>query len=388
MRKYQFTSSIPTKVIFGDGAISHLAASLAQYGKKVLLVYGGSSIKKTGLYDTVTAILKDNGFEWWDLPGVDPNPRIATVQKGGEMCREHGIEVVLAVGGGSVIDCSKGISTAAFYEGDAWDLAANPKLVKQALPLVVISTMAASGSEMDAGAVITNPAINVKGGIHGAILAPKVSILDPAYTYTVPNRQTAAGTADIFTHVIENYFDPVDDIYLSDCFAESILKTCVKYGPIALAEPDNFEARANLMWAAPWAMTALVSGGRATAPTLHGMQHPLGAYYDIIHGEGLAILMPHWFRYILSDSTVDRFAKYGVNVFGIDASLPKYEIANKAIEATEDFFFNKLGIPRILSEIGCDDKNLDDIAKQAVGRGNQYVPLSKEDMIKIYLAAM
>jgi butanol dehydrogenase len=389
MRTYQFMHSTPTTVYFGGGSIANLARSLAQYGKKVLLVYGGNSIKKSGLYDTVTGILKDNGFQWWELSGVKPNPEIASVDAGAKICKEHGVEVVLAVGGGSTVDCAKGICAAAYYDGPAWDLAEDRSKFVDALPLVDVLTLAATGSEMDAGGVITNPDKHIKSGIFHPKLTPKVSILDPVYTYTVPRNQTAAGTADIFAHTIETYFDPSMDLYFIDGIAESILRTCVKYGPVAMNDPTNFEARANLMWASPWAINGLIGGGRMSGWTLHGLQHPIGAYYDNTHGDGLAILTPHWFRKILSDKTVDMFVKYGINVFGIDKNLPKFEIANLAIAATEDFLFNKLEIPRKLSDIGVDSRHIEAMARQAAeGMARAYVPLTYQDCVELYQAAL
>jgi len=259
----------------------------------------------------------------------------------------------------------------------------------KALPLFVVLTLAATGSEMDAGGVITNTITKVKSGVHGPALYPKVSFLDPTYTYTVPRRQTAAGTADIFTHTIENYFDTAKDTYFVDGVAESVLRTCVKYGPVACEDPTNEEARANLMWCAPWAINGLISCGRNEGWSLHGMQHPIGAWYDITHGEGLAILMPHWMRRCLNDETLFKFVQYGVNVFGIDPNLDPYDIANKAIECTEDFMFNKLGIPRTLSEIGVDDKHFDEMAADAaMGLAHGFVPLTKEDVVELYKKAL
>jgi len=391
MRTYQFQFNMPTKVYFGDGAIQHLDAALSPYGKKVLMVFDKNTANATGIYDIVTAMFKENGYTWWEYSNVDPNPRLTSVVEGAKICKDNGIEAVLAIGGGSVIDCSKAICAAALYDGDPWDFSRDRNLLKAALPLVVICTMASTGSEMNAGAIITNTELKIKGGGFGnELLIPKVSILDPKYTYSVPKRHVAAGCADIFIHTIERYFDPVDDIYLIDGFAESVLRTCVKYGPIALAEPDNFEARANLQWAAPWAISNLTGGPRLTTSTLHPLQHPIGAYHDIVHGEGLAILMPHWMRYILGKSnTIDKFATYGVNVFDLDPSLPKEELANRAIEATEDFFFNKLGIPRTLSEIGVTEEFFDEMAEQAAKMGHlMYKPLTEEDVKNIYKAAM
>ena len=392
MRTYQFEYYTPTKVFFGDGAIEHLTSSVLEYGKKVLLSFDANTAKFTGLYDVVTAMFKENGIEWKELTGIKPNPRLDSVVEGADICKANGIEVVVAIGGGSVIDCSKAVCAAACYDGDPWDLAGGGpgtgSKIKKALPLIAICTMASTGSEMDGGAIITNTKINVKSGISGPLLLPKVSILDPKYTYTVPKRQVAAGAADIFIHTSETYFDQSTDLYLVDGFAESIMKTIVKYAPVALADPENFEARANLLWAAPWAINGLCRGGRMSGWTLHGLQHPIGAFHDIVHGEGLAILMPHWMRYILSDETVDCFVKYGVNVFGIDPSLPKMEIANKSIEATEDLFFNKMGIPKTLSAIGVTEEFFSEMADQAVQRPGMYVQLSKEDVINIYKAAM
>ena len=396
MREYQFRYYTPTKVFFGAGAIEHLDESLAPYGKKVLMVFDKNTATATGIYDYVTNLFREKGYQWWEYDKVDPNPRLRSVIEGAKICKENDIEAVLAIGGGSVIDCSKAIRAAAFFPGDLddydglWAWGATFGAVTKTLPMVVICTMASTGSEMDGGAVITNEHTHQKGGAFmGDLFLPNVSILDPKYTYSVPKRHVAAGAADIFIHTSETYFDPATDIDLVDGFAESIMKTVAKYAPIALKEPENFEARANLMWAAPWAINGLLSGGRMSGWTLHGLQHPMGAYHDIIHGQGLAILMPHWMRHILSDATVDRFVRYGVNVFGIDPSLDKYEIANKAIEATEDLFFNKMEIPRTLSAIGMTDEYFDEMATQATARPmGMYVPLTKEEVIEIYKAAL
>lgn len=384
-----FNFHVPTDIRFGKGVAEKIGETVKPYGKKALIVYGGSSIKKNGVYDTVTKSLKENGIEWLELPGVEPNPRVTSVDKGADICKKNGIDIVIAVGGGSCADCAKGICAAAFYDGPAWDLIEKHIPLQKALPLFVVLTLAATGSEMDAGGVITNPDTKEKSFIGGPLLLPKVSFLDPTYTYTVPRRQTAAGTADIYAHTIETYFDSATDTFFVDGVAESIIKTCVKYGRLAMDEPENDEARSNLMWAAPWAINGLIGCGRKEGWTLHGMQHPIGGRYDIVHGEGLAVLTPHWFRKILSDKTVDKFVQYGVNVFGIDQSLPKFEIANKAIEKTEDFLFNQLEIPRTLGELGVDDKHLEEMADLAVpGMARAYVPLTKEDIIEIYKKAL
>ena len=385
----RFTYHIPTEIRFGKGVAKEIGKTVSSYGKKALLVYGGSSIKKNGVYDDVTGSLKEAGIEWLELPGVQPNPKASLAQKGIELCKENNIDFVISVGGGSSCDCAKGICGGFYYDGTLREMIENHVSAVRALPLFVVITLAATGSEMDDGAVITVEETNNKSGIHGPAIYPTVSFLDPSYTYTVPKRQTAAGTADIFTHVVENYFDSAKDTYFTDGVCESILRTCVKYGPVAVNEPDNDEARSNLMWASSWAMSGLVMGGRNEGPTLHPLQAPIGGWYDNTHGEGLAILMPHWFRRILSDDTLDKFVQYGINVFGIDKDLDKYRIAEKAVEATEDFFFNKLGIPRTLGEIGVDDKHFAEMADAALPRlAHAYVSLSKEDIIDLYKKAL
>ena len=395
MREYQYNYYTPTRIYGGAGAIENLLPELNKYGKKVLMVFDKNTASATGIYDYVTKMFKDNGFQWWEFDGVEPNPRLSNVIAAAKIGKANNVDVILAIGGGSVIDCSKAIRASVFYPDlddydGLWAWGSKFGAITKTLPLIDICTMASTGSEMDGGAVITNEHTHQKGGaFFGDAFLPKVSILDPKYTYSVPKRQVAAGVADIFIHTSETYLDNGDGTYLVDGFAEAIMRTCVKYGPVALADPQNFEARQNLQWAAPWAINGLVGAGRTSGWTLHGLQHPMGAFHDIIHGQGLAILMPRWMRYVLSEETVDVFAKYGVGVFGIDASLDKHEIANKAIEATEDFFFNKLQIPSTLSAIGMTDEHFEEMAEMAANGGRMmFVPLTKEDIIKIYKASL
>lgn len=243
-----FNYSIPTKIFFGKGQIEILGKEIKKYGNKVLIVYGGGSIKKNGVYDEIVNIFKDNNINFWELSGVEPNPRITTVRKGIKMCKENDIDFILAVGGGSSIDCSKVIAAGYYYKGDPWDIVLNSSKIENAIPLGTILTLSATGSEMNAGAVITNLETNEKLGTHHPSMAPKFSILDPSYTFTVPAKHTAAGIADIMSHTFENYFSKTKEAYLQNRMAESILKTCIEYGKVAMEEPENYEARANLMW--------------------------------------------------------------------------------------------------------------------------------------------
>jgi alcohol dehydrogenase YqhD (iron-dependent ADH family) len=352
-----FAFHVPTKIYFGKGQASHLA-ELADYGKSVLMVYGGGSIKKikmgdTTLYDGVRKILADAGLTVHELSGIAPNPKIQSVREGAAICKEKGIDMVLAVGGGSTIDAAKLIAAAAKYDGDAWQLVHHGERILDALPIFTVLTLSATGTEMNRFSVISDMTINEKWGTSSVFLKPEFSVLDPELTYTVSARQTAAGTADIMSHVMECYFTKVD-AFLQARFSEAILKTCIHYGPRAIADPYDYEARANLMWSSSWALNGLVEAGGEVTWGLHPIEHELSAYYDIVHGEGLAVLTPVWMRFAIEEdpSTIEKFAEYGVNVWGIPDGDDKLAIAKEAIERTDAFFRNDLKIPMSLKEIG------------------------------------
>ncbi len=380
-----FTYAIPTVIHFGKGQIEKLGAEIAQRSRKVLVVYGGGSVKRNGIYDAALAQLKAHGVEWAELSGVEPNPRVATVRGGVRLCREQGLDGVLALGGGSVIDCSKGVAAGALYDGDPWDFPAGKAVPEKALPLFTVLTMAATGSEMDSIAVISNPETNEKEAFAGSCCYPAVSILDPTYTYSLPAAQTAAGTADIMSHTFENYFSPIETNYLADSLAEAILRSCVKYGPKAMETPDDYEARANLMWNASWAINGFLDMGKPVAWSVHRMEHELSAFYDVTHGVGLAILTPNWMRYVLSDKTEARFARYGAAVWGLDPALPAREAAEAAIRKTREFF-SSLGLPATLAELGIGPEHFEEMARKARNSGfdKTFVPLSVEDIVSIY----
>ncbi|MGG7096333.1 iron-containing alcohol dehydrogenase [Clostridium sardiniense] len=386
-----FDYSIKTEVYFGKGKIRSLGRILQRYGEKVLLVYGGGSIKKIGLYEKVKSILEENNIECIELGGVDPNPRIESVREGVKLVHENSIDMILPVGGGSTIDCAKAISGASFYDGDPWEIVKNPSKIEKALPIISILTLSATGSEMDPFAVISNMDTNEKLGLGNEILRPVASILDPEYTYSVPKNQTAAGTADIMSHVFEVYFSKTKDAYLQDRMAEGVLKTCIKYGEIAYNEPENYEARANLMWASSLAINGLLSCGKeGTAWSVHPIEHELSAFYDITHGVGLAILTPNWMKFVLNEDTLEKFYEFGVNVWDIDKSLDKKEVANLAIEKTRNYF-KKLGIPGKLREIGIGDEKFEIMAEKAVKVGGLkygYRALNKDDVISIFKASL
>jgi alcohol dehydrogenase YqhD (iron-dependent ADH family) len=352
-----------------------------------LLTYGGGSIKRIGLYDRVVAELKAADMELFELSGIEPNPRIESVREGVKICKQENIDVLLAVGGGSTIDATKFMAAGACVEHDPWEFfGANAKPIERALPIVTILTLAATGSEMDTAGVISNLETGDKLGRLAQPLLPKVSFLDPTLTYSVSKYQTACGSADIMSHILEVYFNTQEDLYMLDTFMEGMLKTIVKYAPIALAEPENYEARANLMWTSSWAINGFINGGKRKAWSCHPMEHELSAIYDITHGLGLAILTPRWMEYCLDETTVDKYVQYGVNVFGIDAKMDKMDIAKESIRLTAEFLFDKLGLQRTLSEVGIKREDFHTMAQKACRYGNikGFKTLTVKDVERIY----
>ena len=384
-----FDYMTPTRLIFGRDAIVKLPEVMTQFGKKILLTYGGGSIKKIGLYQKVLEMLK--GYDIVELPGIQPNPKYdPSVLDGVRLCKEHNVDVILSVGGGSVLDCSKAIAAGAKYDGDPWDLISYKVKAKAALPIVDIITLAATGSEYDCGGVISRTETNDKIGYIDPLLFPVVSILDPVYTFTVSKKQTAAGIADAMNHTIEQYF-VADSTLLNDGFCESMLRSLMTNGRKCLENPEDYTARAEMMLACTYGCNGILALGNSYSGwPCHGIEHALSAYYDITHGEGLAIITPRWMRHILSEKTMDRFVKYGINVFGIDPTLPKQEIAGKAIDATYEFF-ESINIPMHLREVGIDESRIDEMAHHiAVNEGldKAYAPLTEQDIKEILLESL
>ena len=380
-----FTYEIPVKVHFGPNQLSLLPQELAAFGRNVLLVYGGGSIKKTGLYGQIMELLE--GFDVVELSGIEPNPRVDSVRKGIALCRQHHIDVILAVGGGSVIDAAKWIAAGALADHDVWDFFSKHLPVEAALPIVDVLTVAATGSEMDHIGVISNPETHDKMGGRDPHLFPKVSFLDPTLTYTVSPWQTACGAADILSHTMETYFNMHEDLYFLDTVMEGLMKTVIRYAPIALKDPTNYEARANLMWAASWAINGFTDGGRPRAWSCHPMEHQLSARYDITHGLGLAILTPRWMEYCLNDATLPKYVQFGVNVLGIDPTLPPENIARTAITRLSDFLYKDLGLTDNLTDLGIDDTLFEAMAEKAAAGSKlagAFIPLTKEDVMEIY----
>ncbi len=381
-----FDYSMPTMIHFGKGCIEKLPKELVKYGANTLVVYGGGSVKKSGLLDQVCEIAEANGKRLFFLSGVTSNPKIGSVREGVKLCKENGIELILSVGGGSTLDCCKAIACAAFYDGDPWDIVLDIKKCVRALPVIDIITLAATGSENNSIAVISNDETKEKFAFNTPKAFPAASFLDPEYTFSVPPVPTKAGIADIFAHAFESYYN-MDHVFITDKICEGIMQTCVKYGKQIMAEPDNYEARANVMWAASLAMNAIdrLGSDRSVQTSAHSMEHPLSGYYDISHGLGVAVLMPAWLKYIFSDETVPRMADMGRNVFGLSAELSDRDCAREAIVALEEFLTG-IGCPLTLWDLGItEDRYFTEMAKQAsIRTPNSFIPLTSEDVEKIY----
>ena len=384
----------PTKVYFGHDAMSHIHEELPRWGKNVLLVYGGGSIKESGIYDKVVDEIRKAGVSAYEISGVKPNPELPLAVKGARFCREAGIDLILAVGGGSVIDTAKVIAGSALYEGDPWELVKSRAQISRALPLLAIPTMAATGSEMNSCAVITNPDTHEKLGWTTEALRPKVSFLDPKNTFTVPPAQTAFGSADILSHILEVYLNRAEGFDAMDGFMESMMRSVIRWAPLAMADGANEEARANLLWDSEWAINDLIDRGHSVSWSCHALEHELSAFYPVPHGLGLAILTPAFMEYVLNEDTAPRLAHFAVRVMGVKEGKNEMKTARKGIKKLRKFFRKALSLPGSLSEIGMDDALFEDMAAHAMawkgedGILHGFSPLTEEDLLAIYRKAL
>lgn len=376
----KFTYKNPTKLIFGKDRLHEIADELRQFGHKVLLVYGGGSIKKTGLYEKVLSVLKD--FNIFELDGVEPNPRVTTAQKGANLIKANQIDVVLAIGGGSVIDCTKLIVAAAHYDGDAWDIVKGKHIPTQATPFGTILTLAATGSEMNAGSVITNTQTLEKRGWGNPLVYPTFSLLDPTLTYTLPTHQTVNGVVDMMSHLIEQYFNEADHTIVMDRMIEGVLQAIINAAPIAVKEPENYQARETLMIAGTVALNGSLRWGYNGDWSSHQIEHAVSAFYDIAHAEGLAIVMPNWMRYI-SPYHIERFAQFGRRVFNVQEQDDTLA-AQLGINALNEFW-KSLGAPYQLSDKNIGTEHFEEMANHTVLNGTvgNLHPLNKQDILNI-----
>ncbi len=363
-----FTWFNPTKIIFGKDTHKEAGKLTAGYAKKVLLHYGGKSIKTTGTYDVVVNSLKENGVEYVELGGVVPNPRLSLVQEGIELCRREEINFILAVGGGSVIDSAKAIAVGVPYDGDVWDFYSTPKQPEKILPMGVVLTIPAAGSESSDGSVITNEKTKEKRSCCTDLMFPDFAILNPQLCYTLPENQISAGGADILAHVMERYFVPNKNNDLTDRLCEATMKTLINNLPLVLEDKNNYDAWAEVMWTGNVAHNGLLGKGRQDDWASHGIEHELSALYDIAHGAGLAIIFPAWMKYV-NDAHPERFVQFAQRVFGIcPEGRSENSIIGEGIAKLEEFF-QKIGLVTTLAEAGIDDSNFELMAKKAAING-------------------
>jgi alcohol dehydrogenase YqhD (iron-dependent ADH family) len=384
-----FTFHNPTKLIFGKNTLSSLSKEVEQYGRNVLLVYGGGSIKRTGLYDEVMTELSKINAVVTELSGVQPNPRLSTVHEGVDLCRKHNIDLVLAVGGGSVIDCAKAIAVGAKYDGDMWDFAERKAVAQGGLPLGTVLTIAATGSEMNAGSVITNEKTEEKLGWGSYYAFPAFSILDATYTATLPKNQTVYGMVDIMSHVFETYFHPDTNTLLQDEFCEGLLRTVIETAPKLINDLESYDHRETILLAGTMALNGVLSIGVRGDWATHNIEHAVSAVYDIPHGGGLAILFPHWMKYNMHHDLA-RFKRLAVKVFNVDPTGKSDEqVAEEGIAALRTFW-DTIGAPSRLADYDIDDSKLELMADKAVRFGSfgNFAKLEKEDVMEIYRRAL
>ena len=387
-----FTFQNATRIHFGKESLSQLKAEVENYGKRILLVYGGGSIKRIGLYDQIMSILSEIGAEVWELGGVQPNPRLSLVRKGIEMCHEHDVQLVLAAGGGSAIDTAKAIANGACYDGDVWDLFTGKGNNTEVLPLGTIVTIPAAGSEMSNSSVITREEDQCKRGRNTPLNFPKFSILNPEYSYTLPPYQTACGVVDIMAHMMERYFTQVENVELTDRMTEGALITMINNAPIVFEKPDDYDARAEIMWTSCLAHNTLFQTGRIGDWASHKLEHELSALYDIAHGAGLAIVFPAWMKYVLPRGGAKKLAQFAERVFGVPADFgTQEEIALEGIARLEKFY-RSLGLTTTLHENNIGSEDFDRMAERcaamAGGTAGFFVKLSAADCKAIYELAL
>lgn len=389
MNDFQFQNK--TKVYFGKNQLNHLHEEVLKYGDKVLIACGGKFIKNAPLYQNIIDELESNGIQVFELGSIEPNPRHTTVNRGVSICKEHGIQTIIAIGGGSAIDCCKAIAATTLSKTDnIWDLIEGKVTWDKALAVIAIPTIASTGSEMDKSCVIANVELGIKSGINGETIRPKAAFLDPTNTFTVPARQTACGGFDIMAHFLDmNYFVNAEKYPLQFNVVETLLKTVRMHLPIAIQEPENYEARATLLWAASWALNSFCTSGFKIQPSLHALEQ-FSSTLDLTHGLGLAILTPKWMTYLLDQdaSVVDDFARFAVHVMGVMDTEDHLTVARLGIEALQIFLSEELGLPTHLSELGIDVLPIDEMVEKAT-QGAESLPyayhvLTKKDCENIY----
>ncbi|MEA3489881.1 MAG: iron-containing alcohol dehydrogenase [Candidatus Omnitrophota bacterium] len=380
-----FTFHNPTVIYFGKGQVTSLVDELKKRSKKLLIVTGRGSVKENGIFAEVIEQVEKAGIDYAELAGVQPNPCVSSVYEGIEICRKEKVDLILAVGGGSVIDASKTIAAGVKYEGDVWDFFTTEKRPDKALPVGTVLTLAASGSEMNPNAVIKNEDTGQKVAISSPALRPVFSILDPVYTFTVPKYHTAAGVADIMAHIFEYYLSPVPHKEVQDALSEGLLRTCIRFGPVVCEDPHNYEARANIMWASTLAMCGVVGRGGMCDWTCHAIEHELSGIYDISHGVGLAVLLPGFMEVVMEKYGHEKFIEYATNVWEMEPTDPGEDAAEAAIARTRDFF-RSIELPSKLNEINITNEHFEKMARKVIqqrGETGEFEQLTEEEIRKV-----
>lgn len=384
-----FSYCNPTRLYFGENSLDNLSAELAKYGKKVMLTYGGGSIKKSGLYDKVVAILKESGKEIFEDPGVMPNPTVEKLYEGCKIAKENDVDLILAVGGGSVCDYSKAVSVSAWCEEDPWDkyYLRMEDIDNRIIPVGCVLTMVGTGSEMNGGSVITNHESKLKiGHVFGDNVFPKFAILNPVLTYTLPKYQMVAGFYDIMSHILEQYFSGTDD-NTSDYIMEGLLRSLIHSSEIAVNDPENYEARSNIMWTATWALNTLVAMGKTTDWMVHMIGQSIGAYTDATHGMTLSAVSMAYYRYIMPYG-LDKFKRYAVNVWNVSPEgKTDEEIAKEGLTRMEDWM-KRIGLVMNISELGVTEDMLDGIADGSFIMTGGYKTLDHDEIVNILKESM
>lgn len=390
MEDFEFVS--PTHFVFGHDAELKAGAMLAERGaRKVLIHYGGGSAVESGLIDRMKSTLDNAGVEHVLLGGVRPNPEVGLVREGVALCKEHGIDWVLAVGGGSVIDSAKAIAVGAHYDGDVWDFFETKRQTSDVLPIAVVLTIPAAGSEASKNTVVSNDELGLKSGYPNNAQRPKLAFMNPELTFTLPPYQTAAGLTDMFCHLLERFFDDVGSVPVTDNLNLSLMKTVRAEAPRVLVDPDNYDARANVMWAGMLCHQGLAGVGRHEDWATHGLEHELSALDpSITHGAGLAVMFPAWMEYVYGENPA-RFAYYGREVFGLAPTGDVEDDALSAIDETRSFFAS-LGMPVTLAELGIGEDDIESMIptlKENKGEPfGSFMKLSMDDAREIYRLAL
>jgi len=380
-----FTYQNTTKIVFGKGTEEEVGEYTAKHGSKVLLHYGGGSIKKYGTYDKVIESLEEAGVEYVELGGVEPNPKLSLVHQGIELAKEESVDFILAVGGGSVIDSAKAIAVGYFYDGDVWDFYYGDTKITEALPVGVVLTIPAAGSESSTSSVVTKMEGMYKRSIGTELIRPKFAIMNPEITFTLPDYQTACGAVDIMAHIMERYFTNTDNVEYTDRLSEASLKTIINNTPKVLEDNEDYAARAEIMWVGSNAHNGLLGTGREEDWSSHGMEHELSGIYDVAHGAGLAVVFPAWMNYVYQHD-LERFAQFAHRVWDVDPDFKDLEwTARQGIKKTKEFF-SQIGMPVTLEELDIPADRLQEMAEKATENGpiGSFVELNTEDVLNIY----